>query len=110
MTKKKNKNSKLFLELKAGLEEAIEHSKGKLNLRSEHIEIPKPPAEYKPRQIKAIRENRLYSQGLFAKVLNVSIKTVQSWESGERSPNHSALRLLEIIDKGIYCPDIYKKR
>lgn len=110
MNKKKSKKSILFEELKAGLEDAIAHSQGKLSLRSECIEIPEPPVEYKPKQIRAIRENRYYSQGLFAKVLNVSIKTVQSWESGERSPNHSALRLLEIIDKGIYCPDIYKKR
>ncbi|MFA6492400.1 MAG: helix-turn-helix domain-containing protein [Candidatus Babeliales bacterium] len=48
--------------------------------------------------------NSKYSQGAFAKVLNVSIKTVQSWESGVRVPSHSSLRLLEIVDKGIYRP------
>lgn len=51
-----------------------------------------------------MRETRHYSQGLFARILNVSIKTVQSWESRKRTPSHSALRLLEIIDRDIYKP------
>jgi len=105
----KKKNT-FFQDLKSGLEEVIAHKKGKLNLRSVAIEIPEPPAEYKPHQIKKIRISHNYSQGVFAKVLNVSIKTVQSWESGQRAPSHAALRLFEIIDKGIYIPELYKKR
>ena len=93
-----------FKDLKAGLEDAIAHKKGKLDLRSVSIEVPEPPAEYKPKDIKNIRERNRYSQGYFAKVLNVSVKTVRSWESGVRAPSHAALRLLEIVDKGIYCP------
>ena len=96
--------SKLFKGLKAGLEEALAHAEGKLTLKSELIEIPEPPCEYKAKDIKRIRENGHYSQGIFAKILNVSIKTVQSWESGVRAPSHAALRLLEIIDKGFYRP------
>ncbi len=101
--------NKFFEDLKKGLQEAIDYKKGKLNLRSELIEIPEPPAKYKAKQIKNIREKNHYSQGIFAKVLNVSIKTVQSWESGQRVPSHATLRLLEIVDKGIYRPEIYKK-
>lgn len=101
--------SKLFKKLKAGLEEAIAHEEGKIHLRSVFIDIPEAPAEYKPKQIKKIREANNYSQGVFAKVLNVSIKTVQSWETGQRVPSHAALRLLEIVDKGIYRPEIYRK-
>jgi len=102
-------NNKFFKDLKAGLEDAIAYKEGKINLRSQIIEIPEPPALYKAKQIKKIRERNRYSQGVFAKVLNVSVKTVQSWESGQRMPSHAALRLLEIVDKGIYCPDIYKR-
>ena len=102
-------SNKFFKDLKAGLEDAIAHKQGKLDLRSELIEIPEPPVEYRAKQIKKIREVNRYSQGVFAKVLNVSIKTVQSWESGQRAPSHAALRLLEIVDKGIYCPQIFKK-
>jgi putative transcriptional regulator len=101
--------NKFFKDLKKGLEEVVAYKKGKLDLRSESIEIPEPPAEYKAKQIKKIREKNHYSQGIFAKVLNVSIRTVQSWESGQRVPSHAALRLLEIVDKGLYRPEIYKK-
>lgn len=95
--------SKFFEDLKDGLEEIIEYKKGKLTLRSEIIEIPAPPV-YKAKDVKKIRESGRYSQGYFARILNVSVKTVQSWESGKRIPSHSALRLLEIVDKGIYRP------
>lgn len=102
--------SKFFKDLKAGLKEAIAHKKGKLELRTKSIEIPEAPALYKDKEIKKLRLSLSCSQGVFAKILNVSIKTVQSWESGERSPSHAALRLIELIDKGIYRPEIYKKR
>ena len=101
--------NKFFKKLKAGFEEAIAYEQGKLDLRSEIIEIPEPPAAYKAKDIKKIREKNRYSQGVFARVLNVSIKTVQSWESGQRAPSQAALRLLEIVDKGIYHPQIHRK-
>jgi putative transcriptional regulator len=102
-------SNKFFKDLKKSLEEVVAYKKGKLDLYSEYIEIPEPPAEYKPKEIKKIREKNHYSQGMFALVLNVSVKTVQSWEAGKRVPTHSALRLLEIVDKGIYRPEIIKK-
>lgn len=101
--------SKFFKQIKEGLEEAIAHKKGKITLRTEIIEIPEPPADYSAKQIKKIREKSRYSQGIFARVLNVSIKTIQAWESGERFPSHAALRLLEIVDKGIYRPEIIRR-
>lgn len=93
-----------YEDLKEGFEDIIAYRKGKITLRSEKIVIPEPPRAYTAKDIKKIREKGDYSQGIFAAILNVSIKTVQSWESGERVPSHSALRLLEIIDKGIYRP------
>ncbi len=101
--------SKFFKDLKAGLEDAIAHKKGKMELRSSTINLPDAPAPYKKKQIRKIRNSLAYSQPVFAKILNVSPKTVQAWESGERSPTSSALRLIELIDKGIYRPKIYKK-
>jgi len=100
---------KLFKKLKTSLEDAIAYEQGKIDLRSEDIILPEPPKKYTAKEIKRIRECYHYSQGVFARVLNVSIKTVQSWESGQRIPSHSALRLLEIIDKGIY-PEISKRK
>jgi len=90
--------------IREGLEDILAYKEGKIELRTTEIELPEAPEYYKAKEIKNIRERRCYSQGIFAKILNVSIKTVQSWESGKRNPSHSALRLLEIIDKGIYDP------
>ncbi len=92
--------------IRRGLEEILEYKQGKRTLRTKLIELPEPPLEYKAEEIKQIREKGNYSQGVFAVILNVSKRTVQSWESGVRSPTHSALRLLEIIDKGVYRPNL----
>jgi len=100
--------SKFYEDLKAGLEDIIAHKQGKLDLRTIEIEIPEPPIKYRAKDIKRIRKRFRYSQGLFSKILNVSVRTVQSWESGHRVPTHAALRLLELVDKGIYHPAIYK--
>ncbi|HSX26055.1 MAG TPA: helix-turn-helix domain-containing protein [Chlamydiales bacterium] len=101
--------NKFYKQLKEGLEEVLAHKKGKITLRSEIIEIPEPPISYTAKHIKKIREKGPYSQSIFAKVLNVSVKTVQSWESGERVPSHAALRLLECVDKGFYRPRLIQK-
>jgi putative transcriptional regulator len=93
---------KFFDDIKAGLEEAIGFEKGKTTLRTRLVELPKPPEQYVAEDIKRIRSEKNLSQSVFALYLNVSVKTVRSWESGERTPSHSALRLLELIDKGVY--------
>jgi putative transcriptional regulator len=49
--------NKFFKDLKAGLEDAIAYENGKLDLRSELVEIPEPPTEHRPKQTKKIREN-----------------------------------------------------
>lgn len=100
---------KMFDMLKEGLEDVLEHQKGKKKLKTRVIDIPEPAASYAAEDVKRIRESLSYSQKVFALFLNVSIRTVESWESGRRVPNHAALRLLEIIDKGYYPPKRYKK-
>jgi DNA-binding transcriptional regulator YiaG len=44
-----------------------------------------------------LRRKTGMSQAVFARVLNVSTKTVQSWEQGDRKPSHAALRMLQIL-------------
>src|SRR5260370_31074992 len=50
----------------------------------------------RPRQIKRIRLALGASQSVFAYILNVSPKVVQSWEHGARRPTSAALKLLSI--------------
>ena len=38
------------------------------------------------------------SQPIFALMLNVSVETVRAWEQGRRTPEGSALRLLQVAD------------
>jgi putative transcriptional regulator len=87
----------------------MEHQKGKKKLKTRIVEIPEPANSYTAGDVKRIRESLEYSQNIFAKFLNVSVRTVESWESGKRTPNHAALRLLEIIEKGYYPPKAHRK-
>jgi putative transcriptional regulator len=73
----------LFERLKKGLEESIAHAKGELTLKT--VEVP------------ALREEAEMSQAIFAKVLHVSAKTVQSWEQGVRMPSRASRRLIHIF-------------
>jgi putative transcriptional regulator len=94
----------MFEMLKEGLEDILDHQKGKKRLKTRVIDIPQPATAYTADDVRRIRESLNYPQNTFAQFLNVSVRTVESWESGRRTPNHAALRLLEIIDKGYYPP------
>lgn len=97
---------KMFDLLKQGLEEAIAYERGqskKVRVKKIRIdigEIPNQPKDYQADDIKHLRTKLNCSQSLLAAYLNVSLNTVQAWEQGARRPNHEALRLLEVIDKG----------
>ena len=99
---------KMFEMLKEGLEDILEHQKGRKKLKSRTVNIPDPAHAYTASDVKRIRKARKYSQSTFALILNVSPRTVESWESGIRTPNHAALRLLEIVDKGYYPPNDHR--
>ena len=88
----------MFNLIKEGLEDAIAYEKGKIELRTKEIHIPSPPKEYKASDVKKLRKKLHFSQAILAAYLNVSVKTVQAWESGLRYPTSSALRLLEMIE------------
>jgi len=60
--------------------------------------IAKTP-NYKPTQIKKIREEAKVSQPIFAMYLNTSASTVQKWEAGTKKPSGMALKLLDVVHK-----------
>src|SRR5688500_12345037 len=49
-------------------------------------------------EISELRKRLGYSQQVFARLLNVSPKTVQAWEQGTREPSGEALKLLAIAN------------
>jgi putative transcriptional regulator len=81
--------------LEAGLTEAIQAAKGELTLRT--VQVPAPPPEITAKEVTFLRTKSGMSQAVFARVLNVSTKTVQSWEQGERRPSRAALRILQLF-------------
>lgn len=52
-----------------------------------------------PEQIKHIREASRVSQAVFARLLNISLSTVQKWEIGQKKPTGTALKLLHLVEK-----------
>ena len=100
-------DEKLFKELKASLMEAVAVAKGEkeaarrsvwgvdengrpVMLRRETAQTP---------DIKLIRQKLDLSQSEFAKLIKVSVRTLQNWEQGNRRPTGPAGVLLELVSK-----------
>lgn len=63
--------------------------------------LEQPPV-YSPRRVMTIRTRKArMSQSVFAKLLNVSVSTVQKWEApaADKHPSGAAAKLLQIIEK-----------
>ncbi len=87
----------LFERLRTGLEEAIRHAKGEITLKTTTLRMPDRPPEVGAEELANLRLASGMSQAVFARVLNVSTKTVQSWEQAHRKPSQAALRLIQVF-------------
>jgi DNA-binding transcriptional regulator YiaG len=85
----------VFEDLRAALEGALAYERGQPG-RFRVTVFPPAPSQLSPKQIKRIRHSLRVSQRDFARILNVSSNTVESWEQGARRPQQAALKLLEI--------------
>src|ERR1700678_3272086 len=95
---KSPKSRKPFFErVKTGLEEGIRHAKGEITLKTTTLEMPDRPPEVDAEDLTKLRLKSGMSQSVFAQELNVSTKTVQSWEQGQRKPSRAALRLIQVF-------------
>ncbi|MBL8180539.1 MAG: helix-turn-helix domain-containing protein [Blastocatellia bacterium] len=98
MAKKSEEKNEFFESMKSGLLASIEHAKGeRRDLRT--TTLPSPPKELSADEIAAVRNRLNVSQAVFARYLNISPKTVQSWEQGHGKPNGASLKLLSIARK-----------
>jgi len=86
-------------QIRKGLEEAVRHAKGEITLKTTTLELPDRPPEVRAEDVIRIRLNNQMSQNVFARLLNVSPKTVQSWEHGTRRPSQAALRLIQVFQQ-----------
>ncbi len=89
---------RLFDRLKQGLEDGIAHERGERKLKVTEVVVPDPPKAYSGDDVRQLRARLNMSQPGFARLLQVSNKTVQSWEQGVRRPQQSSARLLQFIE------------
>ena len=80
------------------VEEAHEHARGKITLKTEMLSLLTRPPKYSKAKIKKIRKKLNVSQSIFSKILNISVTTVRSWELGTNQPSGATERLLEILE------------
>ena len=85
----------IFDEIKLGVEQAIDYEKGNLKAKKTVLSIT-PVDAFTPQEIRDIRKNTGLTQVLFAQYMGVSVKTVESWESGRNHPEGAACRLLSL--------------
>jgi putative transcriptional regulator len=95
--KDKSKRLPVADQIRKGLEEAILHAKGEITLKTTTLEMPVRAPEVGAEELTKLRLKNGISQAVFAQVLNVSTKTVQSWEQGQRKPSQAALRLIQVF-------------
>ncbi len=78
-----------FESIKKGLEEAVEHSKGK--------KVPVRIFHPEPVNVKIIRQKTRLTQDEFAAAFGISVATLRHWERGDRKPQGPALVLLNLV-------------
>lgn len=92
----KTKTRKPFYErLKQSMEACLAHAKGELTLKT--VEVISEPPEIDAANLAALRRAAGMSQGVFAGLLNVSPRTLQSWEQGHRKPADASRRLIQMF-------------
>lgn len=82
---------KLFEELTRSIRQAGAIARGEKKPARRH--------ELTPSRILAVRERSGLSQAQFARLLNVSVKTLQNWEQARREPTGPAKALLRIVER-----------
>lgn len=89
------RESKAFAKIRAGLEDALAYHRGERTLTARDVQLV-PPARLSARQVVEVRKALRVSQVVFARLLNVSPRTVQAWETSARTPSDAALKLLHV--------------
>jgi len=89
--------SPLAAEIAQGLLEGIEYIRGSGSARATRVTLPDPPPAYTQMEVRRIRARLGLTQRQFAVLINVTPKSVESWEQGIRHPSQAASRLLQIL-------------
>ena len=85
-------------EILDGIEEIKAFKSGEGKLKTSILSDPSPAKE--------IRKKLQLSQSAFAGFMGVSIRTIQDWEQGRRTPQGPAKALLRIAEQ---CPEVFQE-
>lgn len=91
---------RLFDRIREGYEAAL-RGEGRETI----IIMPDPVRRYAPADVAILRRRLGMTQIEFSHLLNVSLKTVESWEQGLRPPSAASARLLQIVEN----PDAFTR-
>jgi len=83
---------------RADFDELVESMREAGKIRRGELEASRR-FEFRPVDIKAIRERLELSQSEFALMIGVSVSTLQNWEQGRRRPEGPARALLRVVEK-----------
>ncbi len=84
-------DDKLYNELIEGIQE--------MKAVEEGSQEPYRVTEIEPLEVTRIRQGMKLSQAKFAALMGISVRTLQNWEQGYRTPTGSAKVLLKIAKK-----------
>jgi len=84
-------NRKLFEDLSKSIKEAGRIRRGQVK--------PSRAFKYNAVDIRKLRKSVKVSQSQFARMIGVSVDTVQNWEQGRRTPRGPALALLRVFEE-----------
>jgi putative transcriptional regulator len=84
-------NRQLFEDLSRSIKEAGDIQKGRSKASRSF--------KYNAVDIRKLRESIKVSQSQFARMIGVSVDTVQNWEQGRRTPRGTAMALLRVFEQ-----------
>jgi putative transcriptional regulator len=89
----KPKASVLGRRLVAGLNEALAHARGEIELSSYTVTVPEQV------DVAGLRRQLGLSQAAFARAFGLDVTALHAWEQGRRRPDRAARVLLAVIAK-----------
>jgi putative transcriptional regulator len=91
-----NDEMSVFEQIETGLRQSIIQARGQATLRT--TVLPAPVPKLSRSRVAAIRKRVGVSQAVFARYLNIPVRTLQSWEQGLRTPKAGEARLLQLFE------------
>lgn len=87
----------LFNELLESINQAAQHRRREIQLKTTTFEIKEVP-EMPPERIRRIRAHLQMTQSIFGKFMGVSTRAVEDWEGGRSKPKGPARRMLSMLE------------